>query len=103
MSTRDQDTETAIAHGSGSGEVATGEGGVERNPVLVALEAYNRAHPYRQVDPEQVLAEAEHALDEDSEAVPAPADASGDDPAAASEEPLWADDRERQEQWWQRI
>jgi len=100
MSTRDQDTQGAVAHGLACGEVATGEDGAERSPVLAALEAYNRAHPRHRVDPDEVLAQAATALDEDSEPVLAVTPAADD---TGSEEPLWADEGERQEQWWQRI
>lgn len=41
--------ESDVAHVSGPGEVATGENGAERSPVLTALEAFNRTHPHRQV------------------------------------------------------
>jgi len=40
---------------------------MSENPVLGALEAFNRTHPHREIDPDEVLAQAATALDEDSE------------------------------------
>jgi hypothetical protein len=38
---------------------------VTDNPVLGALAAFNRTHPHREVDEDEVVANAKYALDED--------------------------------------